>query len=371
LIDLELYRRAADSLAQAQCTGPVFIGFDGFIDNLLSVVKTRVSPFDFVPMESLSEFAERIAAAAGKSANIEYVGKCRKLGGNAPILANALAKLGTRVTCAGALADPSCWPDQRQVDEVFSELGAIAELLPLVPPARTDALEFNDGKIITSVLENLSFVTRERIIQDIPDLNRRLRQVEMLAVVNWTMLPHSNDIFSYVIDMVTDIENWRGFVFIDFADPAKRPAADFSRIVQLLKRAALTVRLILSVNPSEFSQLCAALGLRLPGDAKADALLPYVMKATDLLGAESLIVHDARYSCSAESLVEGPFTASPAFLTGAGDNFNAGYCFGKIAGLSQVHCLAIANAVSGFYVRNGWSPTMSELRRFMTDELLT
>jgi hypothetical protein len=49
----------------------VLVGLDGFVDNILHVVKTRESALKYTRVERMGEFAEKIAAAAGLSANME------------------------------------------------------------------------------------------------------------------------------------------------------------------------------------------------------------------------------------------------------------------------------------------------------------
>ena len=88
-----------------------FVGFDGFVDKI-------VSPVDKVDYENnlkhliptITDFANRIASAAGKSANIELLEKLDKLGGNGPIMANAQLSLGLGVRYVGALGSPDIHP---------------------------------------------------------------------------------------------------------------------------------------------------------------------------------------------------------------------------------------------------------------------
>ena len=51
-------------------------------------------PESFVRLGNIRALAERLAGAAGKSTNIELVNHLTKLGGNGPIMANALASFG-------------------------------------------------------------------------------------------------------------------------------------------------------------------------------------------------------------------------------------------------------------------------------------
>src|SRR5690606_10680155 len=82
------------------------IGFDGFVDEIIDVVATRHSPTSYQRFATISQLAKRIADAAGLSTNLELVTTQVKLGGNGPIMANALAGLGVDVTYIGSVGDP-------------------------------------------------------------------------------------------------------------------------------------------------------------------------------------------------------------------------------------------------------------------------
>ena len=73
------------------------VGFDGFVDTIVAPVGLRRGQGEnFSPIATIPEFAQRIASAAGKSANYEFYPRFEKLGGNAPIMAGALAAAGSR-----------------------------------------------------------------------------------------------------------------------------------------------------------------------------------------------------------------------------------------------------------------------------------
>src|SRR5690349_1684337 len=85
---------------------PSLIGFDGFIDTILHVVDKRQSATEYTRVETIEAFGRRILDAAGKSTNIELVVQAVKLGGNGPIMANAMAAHGTPVTYCGMTGYP-------------------------------------------------------------------------------------------------------------------------------------------------------------------------------------------------------------------------------------------------------------------------
>ena len=61
----------------------------------------------------------------------------------------------------------------------------------------------------------------------------------------------------------------------------------------------------------------------------------------------------------------GPYEPNPKLTTGAGDNFNAGFCFGQVLGLSTQLSLVLGTATSGYYVRNAKSPTLKDIITFL------
>ncbi len=131
-----------------------FVGLDGFVDEIIHVVDKRDSAESFQRVPTIQSLAERIAGAAGKSANIELVSKTVKLGGNGPIMANALASLGAGVTYLGSLGYPNLHP-------VFEELAQRAEVFSIAEAAHTDALEFADGKLMFGKMTPLNEVNWE------------------------------------------------------------------------------------------------------------------------------------------------------------------------------------------------------------------
>ena len=118
-----------------------FVGLDGFVDEILHLVDVRHNAESFDRIPSIAKLAERLAAAAGKSTNLEAVTQRVKLGGNGPIMANALSRFGIAVTYLGALGYPTLHP-------VFADFAARAEVHSIAPPGFTDAFEFDDGKVM-------------------------------------------------------------------------------------------------------------------------------------------------------------------------------------------------------------------------------
>ena len=133
-----------------------FIGLDGFVDDILHVVDKRESADKYLRLATISQLADRLAAAAGRSTNIELVSQLNKLGGNGPIMANAMASFGLKVSYLGILGYPNLHP-------VFTEFAKRAEVHSIAEPGYTDALEFEDGKIMLGKHQSLKQMNWENI----------------------------------------------------------------------------------------------------------------------------------------------------------------------------------------------------------------
>ena len=81
--------------------------------------------------------------AAGQSSNYELVVKQMKLGGNGPIMANALASLGLAVTYIGGLGYPG-------LHTVFQEMAGRAKVITDGP--RTSGIEYRPGSTRSRVV---------------------------------------------------------------------------------------------------------------------------------------------------------------------------------------------------------------------------
>ena len=167
-----------------------FVGLDGFVDEILHVVDKRENAEVFSRLPTIAKLAERLAGAAGKSTNVELVNHVTKLGGNGPIMANALASFGLKVTYLGNLGYPTLHP-------VFNDFAKRAEVHTIAEPGHTDALEFDDGKIMMGKHYSLKDVTWENICARFgrEKFSAKFSSADLVGFVNWTMLPYMSNIW--------------------------------------------------------------------------------------------------------------------------------------------------------------------------------
>lgn len=184
--------------ARAQlAASKVLIGFDGFVDTILHVVARRESLTKYSRMAAMRDFATKIDAAAGLSANFEFVTQMVKLGGNGPIMANALGSYGTAVTYIGSLGAPNLHP-------VFADFAQRAEVHSISEPGYTDAIEFEDGKLMCGKHESLRNVNWANLVAHVPEekLIEIFQQSSLIALVNWTMLTQMTAIWQKVASRI-------------------------------------------------------------------------------------------------------------------------------------------------------------------------
>jgi sugar/nucleoside kinase (ribokinase family) len=353
------------------------LGLDGFVDEIVSVVDKRQSAQKFTRLTTIRAFGERILGAAGMSSNIELVVNRVKLGGNGPILANALAALGARVTYVGSLGYPNVHP-------AFEEFQKRARIFSIAEPGHTDALEFDDGKLMLGKITPLYELTWENLLQRVgaQNLTNLLAESRLIGLENWTMIPQMSDIWRHLLDDIvpklphaalpptrlTPKTSERRLMFFDLADPEKRKTDDIAEALRLVAKFQAHFDTILGLNEKESYEIGEVLGYAGPrGDE--EAVINVTKFVWEKLKISAVIVHPRAYAVSASASgtarVQGPFIEKPAISTGGGDHFNAGICLAKMLGADDAVALQIGVATSGFYVRNAKSPSADELATFL------
>jgi hypothetical protein len=342
----------------------VLIGLDGFVDTILHVVKTRDSVSRYTRIEKMGEFASRIAAAAGLSANMEMVTQVVKLGGNGPIMANAIGAYGTPVTYVGSLGSPSVHP-------VFSELTQRATVHSVAEPGYTDAIEFDDGKLMFGKHESLKEVNWANIVAHLPEeeLLRIFSESALIAIVNWTMLAQMGGILQKLLTRIAPkLEGGKRWLFFDLADPAKRSREDIAGVLKQIAKFQKYFRVMLGMNLQESRQVGEVLGIAAPEETYG-TVTHHASRILEKLKIDTVVIHPTQFAAAADATgaahVVGPFTQKPKITTGAGDHFNAGFCVGRLLGLDLSASLQIGVATSGFYVRQAKSPHLEDLKRFL------
>lgn len=364
---------AALRSARAKCaTRRALVGLDGFVDTIVKPVATRTGQGEaFTTIGSIPEFAARIAGAAGKSTNLEFYPIMDKLGGNGPIMAAALLAGGARITYVGSLGKPAPHP-------VFQSFAARAEVVSLCEPATTIAVEFGDGKLMLGQLRSLDTITLAKIdeVMGASRFRAELAAADLVALVNWTMIPNMTSIFRDLVATVLPALPARPAgaaprnFFFDLADPEKRTREDLREALGLIARFGAFGQVTLGLNLKEAQQVAAVLGLASPEKDEA-SLRAACAAVRETLGLATVVIHPRESAACATAAgtawVPGPYCENPVITTGAGDHFNGGFSQGQLLGLDAEACLALGVCTSGHYVRTAQSPALDDLEKFLAD----
>jgi len=345
------------------------VGFDGSIDRIISLVDKRFGPGDnFQAINTIEEFGKRVTAASGKSTNIEMFVKMEKLGGNGPIMANALAEGGANLRYIGALGTPG------NIHPVFADFAQKTDALSIVAPCVTSALEFTDGKILMGETTSLDQITYQYIVDTVGEgmwfdiLSRQ----DLLAMVNWTMTPNMTSLLVAILEKVLpnlpprDTRNY----FFDLSDPEKRPHEETRAVLQVISRFQNFGAVTLGLNLKEAQQVFALLGYT-EVEADEEGLKTMASRIRQKLEISCVVIHPKESAaCSTKNetvWIAGPYEEYPKITTGAGDHFNAGFATALLLRLPPLACLTVGVSFSSYYVRTAQSPSLSDIQTFIRD----
>jgi len=342
------------------------MGLDGFVDHILHAVETREDAENYTRMKSLKDLGDRISKAAGLSTSVEFVPINSKLGGNGPIMANALTSFGIDTTYIGALGVPS-------IHAVFEPMIDKCKLISIANPGQTDAVEFLDGKLMIGKRQSLKDVNWDKLkeIVGIENLISLIDESTLIGLENWTMLPYMTGIWRGILTEVLPYidANKEKYIFFDLADPENRLKVDIVEALYVIQEFSSKFKVILGLNLKEAIEIGNILEVS-DGFSHMD-LETLTTEINKRLNIYCLVVHPVKEAvavCNEEYFhTLGPFEPNPKLTTGAGDNFNAGFCLGQVLGLSPKESLIIGTATSGYYVRNAASPTFHELIEFLNE----
>lgn len=343
------------------------VGFDGFIDDMASVIDQReAGAVRTVP--TIAAFGAMVSAAAGRSFGREILVKRIEAGGNAPNLADGLCSLGHAVDFYGTLGDP--------LDPVFADFARrCASCTTLGACGRTLALEFGDGKLMlnnTGRLAELTPAIFHRLV-DAGVFIGHCERAELLGFVNWSRYPHMTACWEVVTDRVLSRLTHRPWVLVDLADPAGRSPGEIIGMLAVVSRMARTCRVAFGANLNETGTLLRAIGAASPTD-DPDSMTDAAESLRTHLGAHLVAVHSQRRAGAAWAdpagssewragriALDGAYNPAPVRTTGVGDRFNAGIGAALIAGAPPANCLSLGCIAGAWFVTAGRPLELADL----------
>jgi len=357
-----LVREVLDKMKHFSGTGKsAFVGLDGYIDKIQHPVQFQKKEGD-VYYQTLSEFGGKIVAASHQSAQVELVTQQTKFGGNAPIMANALASLQIPNVCLGTFGYP-------EIEEDFKAIHKNSELISVGEPARTNALEFNDGKLILSELSSFQDLDWATVKQKIKwdDLKEKMERAELIALVDWCNLPHATSLWKGILEDIISQQNTKQHrqFFFDLADPSKKGVDEVLGVISVIQEYSAYGTVTLGLNENETNKIFNLLHAeRVDWDLHAKG--QYIF---DTIHLNTLVIHPLdgciTFQRDKHFALKKKLIPHPKVTTGGGDNFNAGYCLGMLYGFPTEYCMALGMATSGSYVANGRSPEIQDIVDFL------
>jgi hypothetical protein len=337
-----------------------FVGFDGYEDKIQKVVEAKQGS-EPVFFESIANFSKHLGGLAGRSGQIELLTQDTKLGGNAPIMANALGGLGFKNHCVGTLGFPEVAP-------VFRNMHPNCTTISIANPAETNALEFDDGKLIFSEVSTFEKLTWQYVREKANFVNLRhyIIESDVVAFVDWANLSHCNDIWEGILkNIIIPSGTGNQHFFFDLADPSKRPVEEIKRAFDLISTYQSHGKVTLGMNENEAHKIASALGFET--DKVTLTEIGELIWAN--LRVEQLLIHPTERSIvyHHQQIYEekGRYITKPKILTGGGDNLNAGFCLGLVLELDIALCMILGMATSGAYIQNGYSPEIQDLINYL------
>ena len=363
-----LLRDLAERIRNAPNPLPsVVTGFDGFVDEMITVVGERQNLDAFTSVPDIAAFGALITKAAGQSSLREIVVNAVHPGGCAVNMGDGLASLGVPLDCFATFGQP--------IHSAFAEFAAKCRSCHSwgKEPGRTLAFEFNDGKLMFSAVSQLADFTPEQVEKELASgaYAAACAQAKVIALTDWTLYPHMTSVWRLLVEKVYSQLSHRPSFLIDLVDPSSRSEADIRAMMDSLPGFEATGPVVLGLNGNEANILARILGIPEAGDDAAETLV-LAEKLRLRLGISEVMVHRIKFAVTSEAgcsaMLHGPYCAAPKKSTGAGDRFNAGFCLGILLGLDARGRLAAGCACSGFFVRNARSATLPELADFVADE---
>lgn len=329
----------------------ITLGFDGFIDAIVRVIRSKTKS-ETTYFQTIKEFGEYTVDRSAGNFALELREVFRKPGGNMPIMALALSGWVGRVNCIGALGFPT-------INPLFADFPDNCSLYSFAEPGITTALEFNDGKIIMGEMSQLN-AANWQTLKDILGLDLitdAFRNTELIAMVNWSELDHASEIWRGVQDEVLPRISYpsKPFAFFDLADCSKKSGDEIRGALELIGNFSQWFRVTLGLNKNEAEQIHGVMSNGSVTDNMnviGDEIFAHV-------NAETLVIHfhttALAWSRAGTFVKETPRITNPVLSTGAGDNFNAGYCVGLLADMKVDACLELGHAFASYYMVNGKS----------------
>ncbi|MFB6222394.1 MAG: hypothetical protein ABEH86_01805 [Haloarcula sp.] len=355
---------ASDALPDAIDTGRVVFGFDGYLDRVREVVGDRIDPENHERLATLAGFGDRIerSVAADSSLSFEWLQQGSRTGGHTSHLARAFGVWSFDPVMVGMYGDP--------VHDAFETEFGEYDLYSLGEPGVTDAVEFDDGKLMLTEIGDTMSLDWAELDETFghDQLAAELDGASLLGTGYWSETPDLPTIFDGLHDLWSDIDDPPDAVLVDPGDVRKLDADRLRAGREAIGRLDEVTNVIVSSNRAETSVLADAYAGERERSFAEDAHAVFeALEPTWFVGhgvERSVVV-----SADGTDSVAVPAVSDPELTTSSGDHFNAGLGLALVADLPPAAAVVVGNAVAGYFVRTADQPSLTDVRAFVDDYL--
>jgi hypothetical protein len=240
-------------------------------------------------------------------------------------------------------------------------------------PGLTKVLEFKRGKIMLAEMGNLNNI-EWTFIKDTIGIKTFLElftKSDLISLLNWSELDNSTAVWN---GLLTDIlpkstPQKRPIGFFDLSDCSKRPEKSIQEAMHLLTAFSHYWDVMLSLNLNEAAIVHAALTQKKDKEEDVEKMCEEIFEK---LKIHTVIIHSSKQAVASDgglSKRKTTFIKEPVISSGSGDNFNAGFCTGKLLGLETGMCLELGHATSSLYMQSANSPNVAQILEFLAAQI--
>lgn len=340
----------------------VLFGFDGFVDNVWTLVEERNSVKDYKLMESMLTLNKRIKESAGGGLSTEILRKDKRAGGFNANTARVLTFFDLKPTIMALF----------EGEEIFSEIKNKAEIVNLGESCSAQIFEFNDGKLMFPNNENVRSMDwtliKERV--GLARLIELFEKSELIAFGYWANMPYYYKIIEGIKnEVIPEISNKKRELFMDFGNVKKRSDKDLKIFAKSLAELEKKFNITVSLNKTEALDTAKALSIEHDSNQRSYEMIAAEIRSE--MGVSNFVLHTNSLAISADDdnvkKLKQPYCKNPVLTTGAGDTFNGGYILGLLLSDDREIQLSTASAAAGYFIRNGTPPNRNEMIDFLED----
>jgi hypothetical protein len=324
------------------------IGFDGSIDCIAKPIREIFFDGTIDYFHTIKDYGDYISSKAKLSCSIQLDYIRRQRGGNALLLGESLTSFGVDVTIVGMMGE-------NKIDSAFRTLPEDIRLITYADPEECLCLEFFDGKIMmvrrVPDISNPIRLVRQAIDQQLGEsMETHGFSADLIAFLNWGEIPFMHTLWNEIIDQELVLCGRRKdlFAFFDTADISSHSSSQLEAMLQIVSRAGKLRYTVLSLNENEAKEI----GLKvLGGKTNIVEIARCIVEAYHV---DEITIHTLHESigCTANEFMkcQTHYVEHPLISTGAGDNYNAGYCAGLLQNSPLIDKLSLANRTAHAYL---------------------